>query len=1004
MRLHRLELTGFGPFREKQSVDFESFEHDGIFLIAGRTGAGKSSILDGVCFALYGSVPRYETGDKRLRSDHCAPEDPTEVRLEFTVGDRRWRVTRAPEYQRPARRGGGLTTEPTRAELEELVDGAWTGRAAKPRDVGLFLDEVLGLNAQQFQQVILLAQNRFSRFLLASGTERQSLLRALFGTRRYEEYARELGERSKAAQHELDALGERARTLLDQAERLIAAHELVPAEEAEAEGEAPLDLAARRAAVDLGQQRASYRLDTLTRERVAADDARTVAEAAHAERVALAKAQAELGRARERLATLEEAGPQIADDRRRLTRGRSAEALRAPLETARRAERSAATTAELAASADAAWGRAVAGTDDAGAPDLSAVVERLTGELAVWTAALAQEAALADGESRKTAAAAEVARLEADVVALDAQRAQVPAELERIDTELEAERAAASRRDPARERHEELTGRLAAAVEAEGLAATQRAAEIDHRDAAAAAAAAAARVAALLQLRLDGYAGELATTLVEGEPCAVCGATAHPSPAAPADEPVTDELLAAAESERDAAAAHERTAADAAKTARERQGAAAARAGGEGVEALRGQLAAATADLAAAERAVERRDALAARRTELAALDHEAEASRASLTERLAEARTRIAALEERVVAAREAVDAARGGHVSVADRVAHTTSIRDAGRAAVDARAEAHRAATLAAQARTDVEERVAASVFADAAEANAALAAPRDVEALAERISAHDTQLGAARARMLELELELAGAPTAPVDTEASQAALTAADEGRTEALRAESDARTLVAGLRDLAMQIDQAYAGVAARAADAAAIARLADTVAGRAPNTMKMDLETFVLAAELEEIVAAANLRLSDMSSGRYRLQHTDARAARGAASGLGLEIMDAFTGQSRPAQSLSGGETFLASLALALGLAEVVTARAGGVRLDTLFVDEGFGSLDEETLDLAMRTLDELRQGGRTVGVISHVAAMKEQLPAQLAVEATPAGPSVIRQDAAARV
>ena len=212
MRLHQLELTGFGPFRERQRVDFEAFERDGIFLIAGRTGAGKSSILDGVCFALYGSVPRYDSGDKRLRSDHCEPEDPTQVRLEFTVGDRRWRVTRAPEYQRPSRRGGGLTTEATRAELEELVDGVWIGRAGKPRDVGLLLDEVLGLSAQQFQQVILLAQNRFSRFLLASGGERQSLLRALFGTRRYEEYARELGERSKAAQHELDALGERART------------------------------------------------------------------------------------------------------------------------------------------------------------------------------------------------------------------------------------------------------------------------------------------------------------------------------------------------------------------------------------------------------------------------------------------------------------------------------------------------------------------------------------------------------------------------------------------------------------------------------------------------------------------------------------------------------------------------------------------------------------------------------------------------------------------------
>jgi exonuclease SbcC len=159
----------------------------------------------------------------------------------------------------------------------------------------------------------------------------------------------------------------------------------------------------------------------------------------------------------------------------------------------------------------------------------------------------------------------------------------------------------------------------------------------------------------------------------------------------------------------------------------------------------------------------------------------------------------------------------------------------------------------------------------------------------------------------------------------------------------------------------------------------------------------MTLETFVLAAELEEIVAAANLRLSDMSDGRYRLRHTDARAARGAASGLGVEIRDAHTGRARPTQSLSGGETFLASLALALGLAEVVTGRAGGIRLDTLFIDEGFGSLDPETLDVAMRTLDELRQGGRTIGLISHVETMKDQVPAQLHVEASAQGPSVIR-------
>ena len=1010
MRLHRLELTGFGPFRETQTVDFEAFERDGIFLITGRTGAGKSSILDGVCFALYGSVPRYDSGDKRLRSDHCEPEDPTEVRLEFTVGDRRWRVTRAPDYQRPARRGGGLTTEPTRAELEELVGGQWVGRAAKPRDVGLLLDEVLGLNAQQFQQVILLAQNKFSRFLLASGGERQSLLRALFGTRRYEEYTRELGERSKQAQHEVEALGERARTLLDQAERLVATSDLgAPAETAGADSVAapvaaaePLDLAGRREAVERAAQRAAYRLDTAMHQRADADAARAAAETAHAALLALARSQGELVRARERLTALEAAAEGIAADRATLDDARAAEALRAPLDAARRAIVAATTTAEAATTADATWFRAA---EDAGldpAAGLAGIVERLTGDLAVWTAALAQEAALAGHEAERERATADVVRLEADVLALDAQRAAVPAELARLDAELADAREQAALLEPAMARRAEVADRLSAAEEADGLVATRHAAELAHRDTAAAAASAAAHYAALLQRRLDGFAGELATHLVDGTACAVCGATEHPRPAEPADEPVTDELVTAAESARDAAAAAEREAAEAARTARERHAAATARAGGDAVDTLQTRLAAAAAEVAAAEQAAVRRDAVASQRAQLAALDAEAEASRAALLDALTGARTRVAALTATIDAAVAVLDEARGTYDTVAARVADTTAVRDAARAAVRARDDDARASEARTAAQADLDARIAASPFSDAGAATAALRDPAAVTGLASRIAEHDARLAATRARMLELELELAGAPEQLVDTAGSQAVLAAADEARTAALEAEHVARSLVAALRDLGLQIDDAYAGIGVRAEEATAITRLADTLAGRAPNTMKMDLETFVLAAELEEIVAAANTRLGDMSSGRYRLQHTDARAARGAASGLGLEILDGFTGQARPAQSLSGGETFLASLSLALGLAEVVTARAGGVRLDTLFVDEGFGSLDDDTLDLAMRTLDELRQGGRTVGVISHVAAMKEQLPAQLAVEATPQGPSIISQAAIA--
>ncbi|MFV4914911.1 AAA family ATPase, partial [Microbacterium lacticum] len=237
MRLHVLELTGFGPFRETQRVDFDAFADDGLFLISGRTGAGKSSILDGVSFALYGTVPRYDGGEKRLRSDHSALTDPTEVRLEFTIGDARWRVTRAPEYDRPAKRGGGLTTEPARAVLEERVDGVWVGRAAKPRDVGVALGDMLGLGAQQFQQVILLAQNKFSRFLLAPGDERQALLRTLFGTRRFEQYRDDLEQRRRDAQKTLYGAVAQAETLLETAERMAAAQRSAPGPATDGDGD-----------------------------------------------------------------------------------------------------------------------------------------------------------------------------------------------------------------------------------------------------------------------------------------------------------------------------------------------------------------------------------------------------------------------------------------------------------------------------------------------------------------------------------------------------------------------------------------------------------------------------------------------------------------------------------------------------------------------------------------------------------------------------------------------
>lgn len=992
MKLHRLELTGFGPFRETQTVDFDAFSGDGVFLISGRTGAGKSSILDGVSFALYGSVPRYDGGERRLRSDHCALGDPTEVRLEFTVGDTRWRVARAPEYDRPAKRGGGVTTEPSRAELEELVDGVWVGRAAKPRDVALLLDGILGLNAQQFQQVILLAQNRFSRFLLASPSERQTLLRTLFGTRRFEEYKDDLEERRRQAQRRLEGAGERAGTLLDLAERLIDERGLGGG------GDRPdgLDLSARREAADLALQRAEYQVEQQTTERERTDAAAAAAADAHAALVARAKTLGELVAARAELTRLEDDVPRMADERARLERALAAEALRATLAAATRAEAAAAVATAARAQADADW---IAAGGDA-ADDLDAVLEALTGDLALWGAAEEAERDLVRVEADLAAREAEVASRAQEIATLDEQRALVPAERDRLTAQRRADAAVAARLTDLQDRRDALHARLAAAQEAVGLAEAAARADLEYARRSAESGNAADAVTLLLQRRLAGHAGELAAQLLDGEPCSVCGSLEHPHPAAAATEPVTDDDLTTAEAARDAAAEAARTAGDAARAARDRLADANARAGGGDVDELAVQLTAAQADLRAAEEAQHRVALLDAQLTELDDLDAAARAERAALDARLAEDRAAVAGLRATADALRADVRAARGTHDTVAARVAEARGRRDLARDCLAARERAAEQERALATAVADRDAGLADSVFDSAVAAADALLDPAERAAVDGRLSAHAAALAATRARLLALELESIDLVDPP-DLAASEAAAAAADIARAAAIAAQRDAQNAADRLRDLLVQTDAAYADVAAIADETAAITRLADTVAGRAPNTMKMDLETFVLAAELEEIVAAATLRLAEMSAGRYSLHHSDARQARNAASGLGIEVLDAHTGLRRSPQSLSGGETFLASLALALGLAEVVTNRAGGLRLDTLFVDEGFGSLDPETLDLAMRTLDELRAGGRTVGVISHVEAMKEQLPAQLVVTATPEGPSVIRQDVA---
>ncbi|WP_243074243.1 AAA family ATPase [Microbacterium sp. SS28] len=1005
MKLHRLDLQCFGPFRDRQTVDFDAFDADGLFLISGRTGAGKSSILDGVCYALYGTVPRYDGGDRGLRSDHADPDEPTEVRLEFSAAGARWRVTRSPEYERPKARGEGMTVQKSSVLVEQLVGEAWIGRATKYREVAELLDGILGLNRDQFQQVILLAQNRFAEFLLAGNEDRQTLLRTLFGTRRYEEYENSFEQRKRLAQQGLEAGGAALDAQLAQAERIIADNDLTGQSasadttlEALAVTAAAQPVSERIGAVERAIPRAGYRADESARLLVDAQTAHDVALAEFGRLTTLRRRQEERQASRAAFAALEERVPAVEVDRRTLDRARAAEAVRAPIESAARARMAATHAEEAEQSAKAAW--IATGEPEAGSAELREIVDVLSGELAVWAHAAEVERSLPALDAAQAREEGVVAEIDAALLALAESAAARIARLAALEPELAAAEAAAPPQDAARASLAEALQRREAGFEAERLALLARDAEAAHHVAAGALEHASGAVRVLLQRRLDGYAGELAANLVDGDPCPVCGAAEHPHPAEPSGEPVTDDIVAAAESAVEAASLAARDASERARDARALHHDASARAGGEALAVLDARHAAAESRVAEAAAAAA---VVATLKTELRQLrsdDAGATTERDDLTTRLVAGREARATTMQQAADARALVEAARADFPAVSDRIAAAQRRRTLARALADALDERARVDIAASEVGADRDARIGETSFTTADEASAALRDAATRAALGDAIRRFDADFAGERKRLFDLESELAGAPEELVDLDVAEIDATAArDRWKAAVAKATRDAE-ITTQLTDAASRAAEAYAATAERAAEYEVIAGLANAVAGRTDS--RMDLETFVLAAELEEIVAAANLRLDTMSAGRYRLQHTDAVGARRVASGLGLEVLDAYTGQARQPRSLSGGETFLASLALALGLAEVVTAQAGGIRLDTLFIDEGFGSLDADTLELAMHTLDELRQGGRTVGVISHVDTMKERLAAQLLVERTPRGPSVIRQDAVA--
>ncbi|OAH16120.1 AAA family ATPase [Streptomyces jeddahensis] len=997
MRLHRLRMTAFGPFGATQEVDFDDLSAAGLFLLHGPTGAGKTTVLDAVCYGLYGSVPGARQAaagqGTNLRSDHAAPATRTEVCLELTVAGRRLEITRQPPWERPKKRGTGTTTEKAQSWLREYdaAAGSWKDLSRSHQEIGEEISQLLGMSKEQFCQVVLLPQGDFARFLRADAEARGKLLGRLFDTGRFAAVEQRLAERRRGAEAEVR---EGDTQLLADAHRMQQAAgdavelplpDLAPGDPGLAEAVLAWAAVARAGARE--------RLDIAHAALSAAESAAVAAQRRLADAREADRLQRRFAEARQRAERLEARADDYRMDRDRMERGRKAESVAPALDLREAVEREHRQAAAEEARARAALPATFA---DAGASGLAAAARKAAEELGSLASArraeqrlgeLATERAELDRQDR-----ADEELLQDAASWLDGWDETRAALQGRIDAAQEAATRAehfAGRLEPARDR-------LAAARRRDQLEAD--AAQAHERSMTARERATAAREhwLTLKEQRLQNIAAELAANLTDGEPCAVCGATEHPAPAPKAAGHVDQQA-------EDAALAAHRRADEARTDAEQRLG------------VVRAQLAAATETAGDAttvqlaeeyeelqRRHAEARDLASGLHPAREALDraereHERRlAARQEAGQRAASRASRRELLDRERASLEAELAQARGEAGSVAARAAQLG--RQAAR--LTEAADAARIAEETAQRRKDADARLADAAFRagfDTPEAAAAaLLDDAQHRELQHRIDAWQHEEAAVRSVLAEPDTA-AAAKLPPADVPAAGQAAALADRRVRDAASARDAAARRCAELNRLSARCAASVRRLGPLREEYDRVARLAGLAAGTsADNERKMRLESYVLAARLEQVAAAATVRLQRMSSGRYTLVHSDDRTGRGR-SGLGLHVVDAWTGRERDTATLSGGETFFASLALALGLADVVTDEAGGVRLDTLFIDEGFGSLDDQTLDEVLDVLDSLRERDRSVGIVSHVADLRRRVHAQLEVVKGRSG-SVLRQ------
>lgn len=1031
MRILRLTMDAVGPFPGHEVIDFEAFSDAGRFLLSGPTGAGKSTIIDAIVFALYGKVSGgRDSSDSRIRSRYASEQAKTEVELIFSTSSGNYKVRRQPAYERVKKNGKGVTKQNAKAWLFKLDEQLRevSEPLTKTSDVGTEITRIVGLSREQFTQTVVLPQGKFAQFLRSTSKDRQDLLQELFGTAIFEDLQLDLVERARKVKKNQEALDATLRanlgvlaSLLDEAPQLDPARCLVyePVPEVDCEFD-PLETAwdsrfesltpwlehnqrcANLEVSALREQEDKLRGEFASQRDLAARQERYLAlNKEHEQLVAQRPAQRQRLAQIQALQALSDLKPwheqlKQAQDQQAVAQRQLSQAL--ALEQLESDERAQAVLQPL---------------DYRGAQALSV---QLTAQVAALNPQVELEAGLA-GRRRDLQTKTQAHESASAKLAQGREREnQLPAQIASKQELLEQLNEQAATLSTAQLAQEQAAQRLKLANAHEQLVKDQQQALKLQQLVALELKQASQRHKHMLEQWLSQSALNLAQNLVAGEPCPVCGATEHPAPATQGGENISQDQLDQAleevnEAQEELSQASEKVTKLAAQLEAQPCQLSPAQA--------REQLQEAKAALAAAKQASEQASSCKAQIAELNAQLEALRADNQTAQARLAGDAKEIQLLGEKIEA--DAASLSCEGFESVAAKVEYLSQLAAALEQLANAAQELDQCKKRAQQAADSFAAQwaQASANFADhsakpaaPAPTDPALAQPKtsatnaqddyaqacqdfaglDLAALKATSASYEKSLSINQAALAELEgIELTPPPLEQTRLQLEQA------QAKTQACQTYASTWQAFAGQVNAQLAKLNELLARRSKASDKDA-QLLALASAANGDNQAHLTLSAWVLQAHFRQVLVFANERLGVIGAGRYELINVDSEEdTRQQKQGLGLAVVDHLSGTTRSPRTLSGGESFYVSLALALALADVVATQNGGIEMNTLFIDEGFGSLDEGTLAEVMDVLGALHSGGRVVGIVSHVSELKRAIPAAVEVRPLLGGGSTLR-------